>query len=215
MDYIDYIKSSFNLWKLDKKEAQKVSDNTYPILIGSILVAITMTIVLLFTFLPEIIVPSGDLIFEGINIAPFLLLLAPVFGVLSVVFMFLSFLWSYLWIKVFGGSRDLKKTIEVFLVIQVPFLLFNIIISVIDSIILILAGLFSEFIALFAFVTVMITFAFTVYYFVVVVNTISITHNMDVIKTVLAGAVSIVVAMAIIAMLLIIPLMILGVAFFM
>ena len=209
MEISKYIKTSLNLWKLDKNEAKKVQNQNYSILLGCLIVAITTTFIVFFTLLPELVTPSGDFVFGDRDWTLTLLLLSPLIGVISIIFALLSISWSYLWIKIFGGKANFLKTIEVFLLIQVPLLFVNVFISIIDSIILILAGLYSEFIALFILLTGFIIFPFTAYYFVVVVYTISITHSMKTLNTVLAGITSIFVIIALFVVLIIIPIIIL------
>lgn len=209
MDISKYIKTSLNLWKLDKSEAKKVQNQNYSILLGCLIVAITTTFIVFFTLLPELVTPTGDLVFGDRDWALPLLLLSPLIGVVSIVFALLSISWSYLWIKIFGGKANFLKTVEVFLLIQVPLLFVNVFISMIDSIILIFAGLYSEFIALFTLLTGFIILPFTVFYFIVVVNTISTTHSMETLNTVLAGITSIFVLIALFVVLILIPAVIL------
>lgn len=209
MDISQYIKSSLGLWKLDKNEVKKVSDKNYSILLGSLLIAITTTFTLFFVLLPELIVPSGEFVFNDRDWTVTILLLLPIIGLFSTLIAIVGILWSHLWIKIFGGQRNILKTIEVFLVIQVPLLFFNILISAIDSVILILAGLYSEFIALLTLLTGLVTFAFTIYYIIVIVNTISVTHNMSTLNTILAGFISTIVFLILLVIIVLIPVVIL------
>lgn len=188
MDYIEYIKKSFNVWKLDEQEIRELNEKTYPISTGAMLAFISITITILFVFLPDILIPTENLLGEEIGVLPaFFLLLAPIFGIFGLGWVFLSFLWSYLWIKIFGGDKDFKKTSEILLVIYMPLLLLNTIISILDSFILILAGILSEMVSLITVFTSIAILILGIYYLVVVVNTISITHNMTQVKTIFAG----------------------------
>ena len=215
MDYISYLKSSFKLYMFDKEEAKKLASKEVSIFIGSLIFVILTTLIIAFYTLPEVIVPTGDLVLEDFNIAPFLLIAAPFIALFSLMFTFISILWSHLWIKVFGGDKNYKKTIEIFLISYVPFLLIYTVISVFDAILMTLANAVSPFFLAGLFFTGLITFAVTVYYLAVIAYTISITHNMELSMSVLAGFVSVFIAVLFIGILLLVPLFILGTAFYM
>ena len=214
MDYRDYIKSSFNLYKFDKEEAKKLASKEVSIFTGSIIFVIFTALIIAFYSLPEVIAPTGELVFEDFNVAPLLLIAAPFIALVSLFFTFVSILWSHLWIKIFGGDKSYKKTIEIFLISYVPFLLFYVVISVFDAILMTLANAVSQFFLVGLFITGLITLAATIYYLAVIAHTISITHNIELGMSILAGFVSIFVAIILAIILVIIPLIILGIGLY-
>ncbi|MFT4244834.1 MAG: YIP1 family protein [Candidatus Woesearchaeota archaeon] len=215
MNYKDYIKSSFRLYLFDKEEAKKLASKEVSISIGSLIFFILTAFIIAFYMLPELIAPTGDLVFEDFNIAPFLLIAAPVIALFSLMFTFISILWSHLWIKIFGGDKNYKKTIEIFLISYVPFLLIYTVISIFDAILMTFANLISPFFLAGFFISGLITLAVTIYYLAVIAHTISITHNMELSMSVLAGFVSVFIVVLFIGILLLVPLFILRTAFYM
>lgn len=203
MDVNEYIKSSFKLWKLDEEEALKLREEEYPIKYGFFLVLIIYLVITLISFLIE---------FSSINdimglFSPFALISLIIFLIFLIGFIFLSFLWSHMWIKIFGGDENLKKTVEVFLILFFPITLVSFILTTISSILEITIG--ENLISL--LISAIIYLLVGIYNLIIIVKTFSITHNLGILKSFFAGLTSMIIIYIIIAIVLVLLAFLIGI----
>ena len=195
--YKEILKTSFSLWNLSKNEevANGIRDGTKMPSFGSVF-SLYLVFFSIYAVLYEIFVYSllrgylDELSYAGLyTILPDALavivsiLMRIVFGVLFYLFILL---WSHMWIKVFGGDRDLKTTVSTFITIIFPSLLITYVLSFIWGIILAVTGAFN----LIYGIVGIISFIVGAYYIIVVVKTFGVVQNLGASRAFGTGVVS-------------------------
>lgn len=201
MDIIKYFQTALKLWIFDEKAIQEVKENEYPILIGALLIFVIGLVTSSLTILQEIItqppVEESMLAYLGFSLSYSSLVLVIPIALLSLTLYLVFFVWSHLWIKIFGGKLALKKTLEIFLLI----LCVNLFIGILSSVLTFMIMIFivNQFLSIIlTLILGFIMFGIFVWGLVVVVNTISKVHDMDFGKTIGAGLLAVGIPIAII-----------------
>ena len=195
MEYLNLIKLSLNLW--DYRKTDEVSKDLlkkdFTVTQGLILYLVLFSITMLILTIPLLV--SGELL-DVIFVAGY------VFGIvlgllLGISLIFLGALWSHLFIKLFKGDKHYLDTVKVFLVLMIPYLLFQVVYTVFTAFVEILVILGGELFYILNQILTLIILVVLVYYLVICAKTYAITHNMGIQNAVLAGVSSIAAALVV------------------
>lgn len=195
MDVIKYVQTALKLWIFDEKAAQEVKDNEYPILIGAMLIFVIGLFTSALTILQEIITqpPVEESLFAmlGLSLSYTSLILVIPLALLSVAFFIGFALWSHIWIKILGGKNGLKKTLESFLLFSTTSNIVGVTFTIIGFSIAVLIR--NQFVStIYDVLLAFIGLGILLWYIFVIVKSISIIHDMDIGKAILAGFIAVV-----------------------
>lgn len=189
MNIQEMIKTSFDLWNFKKTEdvAKKLLDKEISTVNGLIVIVALTIISTFFSLIPLFF--SGEF-FEPwfaigfiIGAIALLILLIPGF--------FLMMAWNHLFIKLFKGTKNYMDTVNIFLILMVPYCIFQLIYAFFAMFVEILAVLGGDLFYLIYLLISPISFAIFVYYCIIVVKTFAISHEMGHQNAALAGVVSV------------------------
>ncbi|MCH8519770.1 MAG: hypothetical protein LAT82_03365 [Nanoarchaeota archaeon] len=187
MDFNSYFNYAYRLWTFDENVHGELRESQAPSIGTNYLFFSVIGFVMGIIFILSELV--GTSVFSGSELVFYLI--GALFGAIILIpLSYLIFsLWSQLWINIFGGDQPLSKTFELFTYIYIPSFIVGATILVIQTIL----GLFirNETALILASLPLnLISFGVGVYAIAVIIKTFSITHNMQALNVVLAGAIS-------------------------
>ncbi|MFP4402433.1 MAG: hypothetical protein ACLFPL_04345 [Candidatus Nanoarchaeia archaeon] len=212
MDISSYFKYALRLWQFDESAAQELREQE------ASSIWMSLAIVVIFSFINFFSVTLISFMSGGLeeNTLSIYNLMLYFIGYLIAILIISPLLWllfifmSYVWIKIFGGDLKFKKTFELFIIMLTPYLMFNTILVFIFSL---SSVFFTEIIQSIIFYTFgLISLGIIFFVFVVIAKTTSITHNLDIVKTLLSGFLFICSVFFVIIPILVITSVLIGVA---
>lgn len=196
MDIKTSIQESIKLWNFRNTEqvAKTLDLENFSISTGVMIILLFTFISIAISILPlgfygeEIVAEISFLQNLSLIIMMLLLLVGSVFiSLLVIPFYFLGILWNHLWIKLFKGEGNFSKTFKVFVITSIPYFFYGVLSSIFSTIVEFLVIIGGEGFYLLNLLLSPISLAIFVYYCVIIVKTVTISHNMNVEKAILAG----------------------------
>ena len=188
MNIVKYVKNAFGVYIFDEKSINEVKNNKQSLLNAIPIIIFLSIIISVITFYFQqnelkLLLKNLNII-ENLTLIIFLIIVVLLIWELFTSFFYSS--WSHVFIKLFNGKNNYLKTLEVFFLLSIPYLFIN---TIILSIFSFLEFIYGDILIL-LILNIFLGLAILIYYIIVIVNTISKTHNMSLKTTIIAGFVS-------------------------